>query len=147
MLPPSGEVPKAIGACQRPSNNVGYAVVLPPQPSGQLPRWGANNDLPLNIIALPAWGRETASAALGFFRKHHKCASLSLVLPSLFHTMSALSAPPVSSSRVQPRDLYCTAAIGTHASSLKRYLGASFFDFPSLTVYRSARKIPPLRSG
>ena len=54
---------------------------------------------------------------------------------------------PVSSSRAQPRDLYCTAAIGTHAPSLKRHLGASFFAFPSLTVYRSARKIPPLRSG
>ena len=54
---------------------------------------------------------------------------------------------PVSSSRAQPRDLYCTAAIGTHAPSLKRHLGASFFAFPSPTVYRSARKIPPLRSG
>ena len=29
------------GACQRPSNNAQYTVVLPPQPSGQLPRWGA----------------------------------------------------------------------------------------------------------
>ena len=44
-------------------------------------------------------------------------------------------------------DLYCTAAICTHAPSLKRHLGASFFAFPSPTVYRSARKIPPLRSG
>ena len=25
-----------------------------PQPSGQLPRWGAKNVLPLNLIALPA---------------------------------------------------------------------------------------------
>ena len=41
LLPPSGEVPKAMGACQRLSNNVGYTVVLPPQPFGQLPRWGA----------------------------------------------------------------------------------------------------------
>ena len=41
------------GACQRPSNNVGYTVVLPPQPSGQLPRWGAKNVLPLNLIAFP----------------------------------------------------------------------------------------------
>ena len=31
--------------------------------------------------------------------------------------------------------------------SLKRHLGASFFVFPSLTIYRSARRIPPLRSG
>ena len=52
-FPPSGEVPKAIGACQRPSNNVGYTVVLPPQPSGQLPRWGAKDVLPLNLIAFP----------------------------------------------------------------------------------------------
>ena len=29
------------GACQRPSNNAQYTVVLPHQPSGQLPRWGA----------------------------------------------------------------------------------------------------------
>ncbi len=41
------------GACQRPSNNVGYTVVLPLQPSGQLPRWGAKNVLPLNLIAFP----------------------------------------------------------------------------------------------
>ncbi len=35
----------------------------------------------------------TASATLGCFRKQHKCASLSPILPSVFHTMSALSAP------------------------------------------------------
>ena len=40
------------GACQRPSNNAQYTVVLPPQPSGQLPRWGAKNVLPLNLITL-----------------------------------------------------------------------------------------------
>ena len=57
------------------------------------------------------------------------------------------SAPQVPSSRAKPRDLYCTAAICTHAPSLKRHLGASFFAFPSLTIYRSARRIPPLRSG
>ena len=53
-----------------------------------------------------------------------------------------LSAPQVPSSRAQPRNLYsrnlyCTAAICTHAPSLKRHLGASFFSFPSLTIYRS----------
>ena len=57
------------------------------------------------------------------------------------------SAPQVPSYRAKPRDLYCTAAICTHAPSLKRHLGASFFAFPSLTVYRSARRIPSLRSG
>ena len=40
------------GACQRLSNNAQYTVVLPPQPSGQLPRWGAKNVLPLNLITL-----------------------------------------------------------------------------------------------
>ena len=35
----------------------------------------------LNLIALPAWGRRTSSAALGCFRMQHKCASLSPVLP------------------------------------------------------------------
>ena len=62
-------------------------------------------------------------------------------------TLVNLSAPQAPSSRAKPRDLYCTAAICTHAPSLKRHLGASFFAFPSPTVYRSARKIPPLRSG
>ena len=115
---------------------------------------------------------------IGCFRMQHKCASLSPVLPTVFHTIVTLSAPAghlplegkatmreyhplkrrhttlvnlsapqASSSRAQPRDLYCTAAIGTHAPSLKRHLGASFFAFPSPTFYRSARKIPPLRSG
>ena len=115
---------------------------------------------------------------IGCYRKQHKCASLFPVLPSVFHTMSALSAPAghlpqegkaaireyhllkrrhttlvnlsapqASSSRAQPRDLYCTAIICTHAPSLKRHLGASFFAFPSPTFYRSAGRIPPLRSG
>ena len=63
------------------------------------------------------------------------------------HPCEPIRSPQTPSSRAQPRDLYCTAAICTNASSLKRYLGASFFAFPSPTVYRSARKIPPLRSG
>ena len=33
------------------------------------------------LQAFPAWGRGTASAALGCFRKQHKCASLFPVLP------------------------------------------------------------------
>ena len=32
------------------------------KPSGQLPRWGAKNDLPLNLIALPSSGRRLAPA-------------------------------------------------------------------------------------
>ena len=55
------------------------------------------------------------------------------------------SAPQVPSSRAKPRDLYCTAAICTHAPSLNRHLGASFFAFHSLTIYRSERRIPLLR--
>ena len=128
------------------------------------------------IQAFPAWGRGTASAALGCFRMQHKCASLFPILPSVFHTIVTLSAPAghlplegkaairgyhplkrqhttlvnlstpqAPSSRAQPRDLSCTAAICTHAPSLKRHLGASFFAFPSLTIYRSAKRIPPLR--
>ena len=130
------------------------------------------------IQAFPALERGTASAALGCFRMQNKCASLSPVLPTVFHTIVTLSAPAghlplegkaaireyhllkrrhttlvnlsapqAPSSRAQPRDLYCTAAICTHAPSLKRHLGASFLAFPSPTVYRSAGKIPPLRSG
>ena len=59
--------------------------------------------------------------------------------------LANLSAPQVPSSRAKPRDLYCTAAICTHALARKRHLGASFFVFLSPTVYRSARRIPPLR--
>ncbi len=70
---------------------------------------------------------------------------------SVFHTIVTLSAlvnlstPQSPSSRAQPRDLYCIAAICTHTPSLKRHLGASFFAFSSPTFYRSAKKIPPLR--
>ena len=46
-----------------------------------------------SLTSLPRMEKGTASAALGCFRKHHKCASLSPILPSVFHTMSALSAP------------------------------------------------------
>ena len=55
-------------------------------------------------------------------------------------TLVNLSAPQVPSSRAKPRDLYCTAAICTHAPSLKRHLGASFFAFPSPTVYRLPKR-------
>ena len=41
-----------------------------------------------------------------------------------------LSTPQAPSSRAQPRDLYCTAAICTHAPAFKRHLGASFSPFP-----------------
>ena len=129
------------------------------------------------IQVFPAWGRGTASAALGCFRMQHKCTSLSPILPIYlsYHVcpirpceapsptgegcdtripsskkgsalpLVNLSAPQAPSSRAKPRDLYCTAAICTHAPSLKRHLGASFFAFPSPTVYRSAKKIPLLR--
>ena len=119
-----------------------------------------------------------AEGSLLHCRHMHTCASFSPVLSSVFHDMSALSAPTghlplewkaaireyhllnrrhttlvnlsapqVPSSQAQPRDFYCTAAICTHAPSLKRHLSASFFAFPSPTFYRSAGRIPPLRSG
>ena len=115
---------------------------------------------------------------IGCFRMQHKCASLSPILPSVFHTIVTLSAPAghlplegkaaireyhplkrqhttlvnlsapqIPSSRAKPRDLYCTAAICTHAPSLRRHLGASFFAFPSPTVYRSAKKDPSTSVG
>ena len=62
-------------------------------PFGQLPRWGAKNVLLLNLITLHSRGRGTASAALGCFRKQHKCTSLSPILPSVFHAIVTLSAP------------------------------------------------------
>ena len=128
-------------------------------------------------LSLPHRGRGTASAVDRVLSSAVICVKTFSICIILFHTACALSAPaghlplegkatireypllkdgavplwlirsPVSSSLAQPRDLYCTAAICTHALSLKRHLGASFFAFPSLTVYRSARRIPPLRSG
>ena len=98
---------------------------------------------------------------IGCFRMKHKCASLSPILPSVFHTIVTLSAPaghlplegkaaireypllnrqrsrpcepirsPASSSRAQPRDLYYTVSICTHAPSLKRHLVLPFSPFP-----------------
>ena len=61
------------GACQRSSNNVGYTVVLPPQPSGQLPRWGAKNVLPLNLIALPCGAVYPPPSARPFFKGLLNC--------------------------------------------------------------------------
>ena len=123
-------------------------------------------------LSLPHRGRGTAERRSGAFINRR----LETLLPALFHTACALSAPsghlplegkagdtripsskktvrrpcepnrsPASSSRAQPRDLSCTAAICTHAPSLKRHLGASFFAFPSPTFYRSTKRIPPLR--
>ena len=90
----------------------------------------------------------TLSAPAGHLPLEGKAAIREYHLLNRRHTtLVNLSAPQAPSSRAQPRDLYCTAAICTHAPSLKRHLGASFFAFPSLTIYRSAGKIPPLRSG
>ena len=102
MLPLSGEVPKAIGACQQPSNNVGYTVVLPPQPSGQLPRWGAKNVLPLNLIALLGYARDDDSA------KHYQnSAALSMIMRRTAPAESAEPvepAPPLSQGAARPVD-------------------------------------------
>ena len=131
-----------------------------------------------HLLAFPIGEREPRQRWIGCFRMQHKCAALSPVLPSIFHTIVTLSAPAghlplegkaairgcpllkrrhtalvnlsapqAPSSRAKPRDLYYTAAICTHAPSLKRHLGASFSAFPSPTVYRSAGRIPLLRSG
>ena len=90
----------------------------------------------------------TLSAPVGHLPLEGKAAMRDYhLLKSRHTTLVNLSAPQVPSSRAQPRDLYCAAAICIHASSLKRHLGASFFSFSSPTFYRSARKIPPLRSG
>ena len=90
----------------------------------------------------------TLSAPAGHLPLEGKAAIREYHLLNRRHTtLVNLSAPQAPSSRAQPRDLYCTAAICTHTPSLKRHLGASFFAFPSPTFYRSARKIPPLRSS
>ena len=46
------------------------------------------------LQAFSAWGRGTASAALGCFRMQRKCASLfPILIPSVFHTTVTLSTP------------------------------------------------------
>ena len=50
--------------------------------------------------------------------------------------------PPASSSRAQPRDLSCTAAICMHAPSLKRRLGASFYRLSLTHVLPVCKKDP-----
>ena len=49
---------------------------------------------------------------------------------------------PASSSRAQPRDLSCTAAICTHAPSLKRRLGASLYRLSLTHVLPVCQKDP-----
>ena len=115
---------------------------------------------------------------IGCFCKQHKCASLSPVLPSVFHTIVTLSAPAghlplegkaaireyhplksrhttlvnlstpqAPSSRAQPRDLYCTAAICTYAPSLKRHLGASLYRLSLTHVLPVCKKDPSTSVG
>ena len=121
LLPPSGEVPKAMGACQRLSNNVGYTVVLPPQPSGQLPRWGAkrirrfpssrkhlaspfggsaegNGGMPAAIEQ--CWIHRSAAPSSHFARNG---VSLVFRVASLLKIQFACTSPPGSSPDGEPR--------------------------------------------
>ena len=73
------------GSSQRPSNNAQYTVVLPPQPFGQLPRWGAKNVLPLNLIVFPRGEGCDTRIPSSKQTAHHPCESirsLSTVIPS-----------------------------------------------------------------
>ena len=49
--------------------------MLPPQPSGQLPRWGVKNDLPLNLIALLGYARDDDGA-----QRYQNSAALSMIM-------------------------------------------------------------------
>ena len=59
-----------------------------------------------------------------------------------FFVVLKIRFPLVSSSRAQPRDLSCTAAICTHASSLKRRLGASLYRLSLTHVLPVCKKDP-----
>ena len=59
-----------------------------------------------------------------------------------FFVVLKIRFPPVSSSRAQPRDLSCTAAICTHAPSLKRRLGASLYRLSLTHVLPHCKKDP-----
>ena len=120
-------------------------------------------------LSLPHWGRGPRQRRSGAFVNRR----LETLLPALFHTACALSAPsghlplegkagdtripsskktarrpcetihsPASSSRAQPRDLSCTAAICTHAPSLKRHLGASLYRLSLTHILPVCKKDP-----
>ena len=121
------------------------------------------------LITLPAWGRGTAERRSGAFINRrlemhfsalfHPACALSAPsgtfpsrgkltireYPLLKRRRSRPCEPihsPALSSRAQPRDLSCTAAICTHAPSLKRHLGASFFRLSLTHVLPLCKKDP-----
>ena len=91
-------------------------------------RWGLSHIDFHTVVTLSAPAGHLPLEGKAAIREYHP-------LKRRHTTLMNLSAPQVPSSRAQPRDLYCTAAICTHAPSLKRHLSASFFAFPSLTIY------------
>ena len=94
------------------------------KPFGELPRWGAKNVLPLNLIAFPAWGRGTAERRSGALIND----VLETHSPALFHTASALSAPsghlPLKGKAIP-------------AQRRKRHLNSSFNSLP-VSLHRAA---------
>ena len=70
--------------------------MLPPQPSGQLPRWGAKNVLPLNLIALLGYARDDDGA-----QRYQNSAALSMIMR---RTAPAEPAPPLSQGAARPVD-------------------------------------------
>ena len=85
------------------------------------------------LQAFPAWGRGTASAALGCFRMQHKCASLSPILPAVFHAIVTLSAP------AGHLPLEGKAAIrGYHLLNRRRYRPCESIRSPSTVIPSAA---------
>ena len=64
--------------------------MLPPQPSGQLPRWGAKNVLPLNLIALLGYARDDDGA-----KRCQNSAALSMIMRRTAPAEPAEPAEPV----------------------------------------------------
>ena len=93
-----------------------------------------------SISAFPAWGRGPRQRRSGPF-----ASNTNAPLFLLYYLLSFIPCLPYPFPRIvipsAALDLYCTAAIGKHAPSLKRHLDASFFAFPSPTVYRSERSL------
>ena len=67
--------------------------MLPPQPSGQLPRWGAKNVLPLNLIALLGYAWDDDGA-----KRCQNSAALSMIMRR--------TAPAEPSEPVEPDTLF-----------------------------------------
>ena len=103
-------------------------------------RWGLSHIGFHTVVTLSAPAGHLPLEVKAAIREYHP-------LNRRHTTLVNLSAPQALSSRAQPRDLYCTAAICTHAPSLKRHLGASLYRLSLTHGLPVCRKDPSTSVG